>query len=81
MANADTEPTAVERDAGHSSVSPGPGPPVQKLRIEQHGFSGLLWFVGWLFTIGFLHLPFWKAALALLIWPYYLGSALRMLLL
>ena len=27
----------------------------------------------WLFTIGFLHLGFWKAVLAILLWPYYLG--------
>ena len=24
-------------------------------------------------TIGYLHLTFWKAVLALLLWPYYLG--------
>lgn len=33
--------------------------------------------IGWLFTIGYLHMPFfWKGVLALLIWPYYLGAAL-----
>ncbi|MBN1482395.1 hypothetical protein JXA70_19130 [candidate division KSB1 bacterium] len=37
---------------------------------------GPLWFVGWLFTIGFVHLSFWKAILALAVWPYYLGIAL-----
>jgi hypothetical protein len=36
-----------------------------------------LWFIGWLFTIGFAHLSFWKGVLALLIWPYYLGSLLK----
>lgn len=36
---------------------------------------GSLWFIGWLFTIGFTHLSFWKAVFALLVWPYYLGSA------
>ena len=34
---------------------------------------GTAWFMGWLFTIGFLKLAFWKAALALIVWPYYLG--------
>lgn len=34
---------------------------------------GSLWFMGWLFTIGYLKLSFWKGALALLVWPYYLG--------
>jgi len=36
-----------------------------------------IWFVGWLFTIGYLKLTFWKAVLALVIWPYYVGVALR----
>ncbi len=39
-------------------------------------FGGTLWLVGWLFTIGYLHLHFWIAVLALIIWPYYLGTAL-----
>jgi len=34
---------------------------------------GSLWMIGWLFTIGFLHLNFWRGALALIVWPYYLG--------
>jgi hypothetical protein len=47
---------------------------------RRHGAQyslGPLWFIGWLFTIGYVHLPFWKAVLALVIWPYYLGSILR----
>ena len=35
--------------------------------------AGPVWAVGWLFTIGFLHLAFWKAVTAIVIWPYYLG--------
>lgn len=27
----------------------------------------------WGFTIGYLHLSFWTGALAIIIWPYYLG--------
>jgi hypothetical protein len=38
---------------------------------------GPIWYIGWLFTVAFVHLPFWKAVLALIIWPYYLGSTLR----
>ena len=34
---------------------------------------GPIWFIGWLFTIGFLHLSFWKGLLALILWPYDLG--------
>ena len=45
----------------------------QKIQIVQHTFAGSLWFAAWLFTIGFLHLTFWKGVFALVIWPYYLG--------
>jgi len=34
-----------------------------------------VWAAGWLFSIGYLHLPFWRAVLALIIWPYFLGAA------
>ena len=44
------------------------------VKIEQQGAAGLLWIGAWLFTIGFLHLTFWKGVLALLVWPYYLGT-------
>ncbi len=36
----------------------------------------VLWTIGWLFTVGYLHLTFWNGVLALLIWPYYLGVKL-----
>jgi hypothetical protein len=35
---------------------------------------GPVWGMGWLFTIGFLHLSFWKIVLAIVLWPYYLGA-------
>jgi len=41
--------------------------------------GGCLWLAGWLFTIGFLHLAFWKGALALIVWPYFLGVEVAML--
>ena len=46
---------------------------MEKIRIEQHSGAGLLWLTGWLFTIGMLHLGFWKGVLALIVWPYYQG--------
>ena len=49
---------------------------MEKIKIEQHSFSGTLWFAGWLFTIGYLHLPFFQGALAIVLWPYYVGLAL-----
>jgi hypothetical protein len=36
-----------------------------------------LWCIGWLFTIGYLKLTFWKAVFALIIWPCYIGLAVR----
>jgi hypothetical protein len=49
--------------------------PVQG-KLEVAGLVGPIWVIGWLFTIGFCHLAFGKAVLALVLWPYYLGSAL-----
>jgi hypothetical protein len=45
----------------------------KKIRIKPHPFMGSLWVAAWLFTIGFLHLSFWKGVLAIVLWPYYLG--------
>ncbi|KAA9006716.1 hypothetical protein [Histidinibacterium aquaticum] len=47
-----------------------------RIRIEQHSGVGLVWFAAWLFTIGYLDLSFWRGALAILIWPYDIGTAL-----
>ena len=53
---------------------------MEKIRIEQHSFVGSLWFAAWLFTLGFLHLSFWRGILAIVVWPYYLGATLSSLL-
>jgi hypothetical protein len=53
---------------------------MERIRIEQHSFTGSLWFAGWLFTIGVLHLHFWKGVLAIVVWPYYLGTTFSSLL-
>ena len=45
----------------------------QRIRIDQHGGAGLLWLGGWLFTLGFLDLGFWRGVWAIVVWPYYLG--------
>ena len=44
-----------------------------KIRIENASIIGPVWIIGWLFTIGFLQLPFFKGFLAIILWPYYLG--------
>jgi hypothetical protein len=49
---------------------------MERIRIEQQTWTGTVWVFGWLFTIGYLHLTFWKGVLAMLLWPYYIGLAL-----
>lgn len=44
------------------------------INIQQHSGLGLVWFAGWLFTIGYLKMQFWGGLLALFVWPYFLGS-------
>ncbi len=48
----------------------------QTIHVDAVTRSAHLWFIGWLFTIGFSGLSFWKGLLAVVIWPYYLGSTL-----
>ena len=43
------------------------------VNVEQHSSIGILWVIGWLFSIGFLNLSFWWGVLAIIIWPYLLG--------
>ena len=46
-------------------------------RLDLGGLVGPLWFAAWLFTVGYLHLHAIKIVWALVIWPYYLGAAMR----
>lgn len=46
---------------------------MEKVIINQDVF-GVFWAIGWLFTIGYLRLSFWKGVLALIVWPYYMGK-------
>jgi len=39
--------------------------------------AGGFWFAGWLFTCAFANLIWWKWIVGLVIWPYYLGLAVR----
>lgn len=47
---------------------------MEKIKIEHHTVSGGVWVAAWLFTIGFMHLTFLQGVLAVLLWPYYLGT-------
>ena len=46
---------------------------MEKIKVQTDNPMALVWIAGWLFTIGFLHLPFWNGVLAIFIWPYYIG--------
>ena len=50
---------------------------VVKVRSDAGSLGGSLWAMGWLFTIGYLHLPVLKAVFAILLWPYYIGVTLH----
>jgi hypothetical protein len=43
---------------------------------QSGGFVGGLWFIGWLFTIGFATLAWWQVILGIVVWPYYLAKAI-----
>jgi hypothetical protein len=47
---------------------------MERIHITQHTSLGALWFAGWLFTIGYLHLDFLRGLLGLVVWPYFLGT-------
>jgi len=44
--------------------------------IKVQSQLGMVWFAGWLFSLGYLGLGFWKGLLALFVWPYFIGVAL-----
>ena len=48
----------------------------RRIHIQQHGGLGLIWFIGWLFTIGYAKLGFWPGLFGLFVWPYFLGDHL-----
>ncbi len=43
-------------------------------KSDSGAVGGVLWFMGWLFTIGYLKLNFVNGLLGLIIWPYFLGA-------
>jgi hypothetical protein len=54
----------------------------ERISIDLRGavgeLVGALWFIGWLFTLAYGQLAWWQALLGLVIWPYYLGAAVRL---
>lgn len=53
---------------------------MKKTTIKHQSFTAFSWCAGWLFTIGFLDLAFWKGLLAIILWPYYIGVEISMLI-
>jgi len=53
----------------------------EKRRRSGGGAAGsagaAFWFAGWLFTIAFAELVWWKIILGIVVWPYFLGVAIR----
>jgi hypothetical protein len=47
------------------------------LEVNAGTIVGPLWFIGWLFTIGFAKLIWWQAILGPVVWPYFLGVVAR----
>ena len=39
--------------------------------------AGVIWFIGWFFTIGFAQLVWWKIILGIVVWPLFLGQFFR----
>jgi len=52
----------------HEHKRRGGGPPAA---------AGAFWFMGWLFTIAFANLVWWKIILGIVVWPYFLGLHIR----
>ena len=48
-----------------------------KNRAGAASLAGMVWFAGWLFTITFANLVWWKIILGLVVWPLFLGIELR----
>jgi len=48
-----------------------------KQKNYHHGsaIGGMFWFAGWLFTISFANLVWWKIILGIFVWPLFLGYA------
>ncbi|MEO6536469.1 MAG: hypothetical protein ABIT47_02165 [Candidatus Paceibacterota bacterium] len=50
---------------------------MEHITVSHQDLFGTLWAIGWLFSIGYLKLSFWRGVLALIIWPYYIGVKIR----
>jgi hypothetical protein len=58
-------------------VGTGRSRKMEKRRGAWGAGAGAIWFMGWLFTIGFANLIWWKIILGIVVWPLFLGQYLR----
>jgi hypothetical protein len=42
-------------------------------RATSGSLAGGFWFAGWLFTIAYAELVWWKIILGIVVWPLFLG--------
>jgi len=63
-------PSTAIHAAGESAARPN------KTVVNHTTHIAGFWFAGWLFAIGFCKLVWWKALIALVLWPYFLGDLL-----
>jgi hypothetical protein len=49
----------------------------RKMASTSGAVAGVIWFIGWLFTIGFAQLVWWKIIVGIVVWPLFLGQTLR----
>ena len=49
----------------------------KKMAAASGAAAGVIWFIGWLFTIGFAQLVWWKIIVGIVVWPLFLGQTLR----
>ena len=47
------------------------------VKVNNGSAAGAFWTAGWIFTMAFAKLIWWKALLAVIIWPWYLALAVR----
>ena len=48
-----------------------------KTNVKIDSGFGIIWFIGWLFTIGFAQLVWWKIILGIVVWPLFLGMYIK----
>ena len=47
------------------------------VHVQSGSLAGVFWSAGWMFTIAFAKLIWWKALLSIIIWPWFLALAVR----